>query len=317
MKKSNRVTSISNKSVKDDGHAILRYLKRRHAALLDAHRRTQRCFAIEGIHDLRVEIKKIRALLRLAEQIRPEFKSRPPIRKLRALFRAAGSLRDIDIEQKIILDKQGHFELSEIVNYLKAKEIKQRKKLAGACDILDRRDLSKSQSQLRQALRGTTVTDLREPMRAAVKKLADDIMALDNRKELTSDHLHSVRKLSKLMRYELDVWQRCFGETVMVKSIQRGLAAVYNKLGEWRDTLLTLALLDSYLKENAPESFFDRGSYMRFRRELRQKSRLLLGEYREAWIELLPKLKKINRLDAAKTKHSGRVLSVAAIERTG
>ncbi|MBP6723049.1 MAG: CHAD domain-containing protein, partial [Bacteroidia bacterium] len=57
----------------------------------------------DAIHDLRVATKKIRTVFRLVEFIAPDqFKTKKQIAGLRTLFRAAGVLRELQVDEGVL-----------------------------------------------------------------------------------------------------------------------------------------------------------------------------------------------------------------------
>lgn len=315
MKNISRSTSTSKQKPVVAENPILQYMERRHETLREAMRLTRRYFAIEGIHDLRVEIKKIRAILKLMEELKPGFESKPMLRKLRRLFRIAGDMRDIDIEQDIIQKEIIRLDLSELINFLKQQELSGRRKLKDVCDNFDKRILSRNLKQLRQSLGDGSVAALRGPMNLILKKHADDLIVVAGKNKPTNDDLHAIRKSSKSLRYEVDVWQHCFGTSRTTASIRNKLTAVYDNLGQWRDVMITVTTLDSFLKNKATMPLFDKNSYIRFRQVLEFQKQHLLSEFEKAWRTLLPELKKIDRLSQLKREHIGINKSVARMRK--
>ena len=95
-------------------------------------------FDPDGIHDLRVEIKQLRAFFRLIEWIAPKFSAKKNLRNFRKLFKAASDLRDIHVQQELTRKWAKDMEvfLSEYYNSLKQKELPARKKFLAADEIL-------------------------------------------------------------------------------------------------------------------------------------------------------------------------------------
>ena len=256
---------------------------------------TERYFAVEGIHDLRVEIKKIRALFRFIEQLKPSFESGPLLDKMRQLFRTAGKMRDIDIQQGIIQKEITRLDVSELINYLKHQELKGRPKLEKLCDDFDNHILMGNLKRMRAAMGNVSAAELQAPMRSILEKHAHDLIKVANKTRPTNDDLHTIRKSSKSLRYELDIWQHCYGGSPKITSLRNKLTTIFDHLGEWRDNMLTLSTLDSFLKNDAPPQLFDRTSYIKMRQKLRTQGQNLLKEYRKAWQLVYPELRNIGR----------------------
>ena len=91
MKKIKRSRSITKKANQTFAKSVERYAAKRAASLTNTIDRSTRYFAIEGIHDLRVEIKRIRALLELMKAILPSFKIEHELKAIRPLFKKQGN----------------------------------------------------------------------------------------------------------------------------------------------------------------------------------------------------------------------------------
>ena len=187
MKNINRNISTSKQEPARSENPIVEYLKRRHETLQDALQMTERYFAVEGIHDLRVEIKKIRALFRFIEQLKPSFESGPLLDKMRQLFRTAGKMRDIDIQQGIIQKEITRLDVSELINYLKHQELKGRPKLEKLCDDFDNHILMGNLKRMRAAMGNVSAAELQAPMRSILEKHAHDLIKVANKTRPTND----------------------------------------------------------------------------------------------------------------------------------
>ena len=58
-------------------------------------------FDVESIHELRVEIKRLRAFFHLIGHINPVFHPEQDLQKILGLFKSAGKIRDIHVQQNM------------------------------------------------------------------------------------------------------------------------------------------------------------------------------------------------------------------------
>ena len=82
---------------------LYKYYKEQYKVIDKNYHIAKENFDIEAIHDLRVGIKKIRALFKLVGNITPlGFKAKKHFVPIKNLFKAAGLLRDIQIQQVLL-----------------------------------------------------------------------------------------------------------------------------------------------------------------------------------------------------------------------
>ena len=82
----------------------------------------------DGIHDMRVEIKRLRAFFHLIQGVNPNFRTKPNLKKIQKLFKSAGTVRDIHVQLELVRKwmTKPDLELSEYYNFLKQKEVEVR-----------------------------------------------------------------------------------------------------------------------------------------------------------------------------------------------
>jgi CHAD domain-containing protein len=303
MKKSNPSTSISRREPRVAAREVEAYFDTRSAAFWGALATAQAYYAVEGIHELRVETKRLRALFKLIEYTAPSFAAKPSASLLKPLFRAAGELRDIDICQALTLVWLNRLDLREYFNFLKKNELRLREPFAVASGAISKTALAKSGAQIRSALSATYGDRIRKRIEKKIVKLTGKLLAALDRKGHSNDDLHSVRKAAKALRYTLDIWQQCYGKTRAAETASAHLKKVYGHLGEWHDTLLTLESVETFLKHQPRKSIADPAAYATFRTELRGQAKKLLGAYDRG---RQPLRQSLGRLDGHLSRRSTR-----------
>ncbi len=286
MRTSSQSRSTS-KPVRHKPHeTFLSYFDERCDKLRGAVDLARRYCAGEGIHDLRVEIKRLRVFYEIAHQLSSRFDSSAHRRELKKLFRAAGSLRDIDIEQSLIGPALPDYAVSEYFIHLKRRELKHRPAFLRASSAYRFRTLARARRELQRLLSEVTSEQLQLAIASTIKTSASQLREIGSKRRQTAETLHELRKRAKALRYRIDIEKLCCGSHAGAARITAQLKALYDCLGVWRDTKLTQNNLRRFRKKNAQLKFFDARAYGRFTRQLDERLASQLGSSRLAWSAL-------------------------------
>jgi CHAD domain-containing protein len=294
MKKSNRNISTSNRQTNPEARGIEAYFNAHNKALQNAILLARNYYAVEGIHELRVEIKRLRALYKLVEYMAPSFAAKQNASFLKPIFREAGKLRDIDINQATTLKYLKGHDLREYFNQLKQKELKLRTEFKKInFERLSKTNLTRSGSQIHLALSASTSESARRLMKKKIIKLTNKLYATTDLKKQSNDVLHSIRKASKTLRYLLDIYQQCYNNSKLAENAGNSLKNTYTYLGEWRDIVLTADSVTEFLEHKAARDLVDPAAYESFIADLNSKSRNLLISYNRSKIPLKKALRQL------------------------
>lgn len=272
MKKSSPSISTSKRSRKVTADKLLGYFDARHTAFLAALTAAKQHYAVEGVHQLRVEVKRLRAFYKLIERIAPSFASKPNAGPLRELYRAAGTLRDIDIFQAITVARLDRLDLREYFNHLKSVELEKRQRFDIVAVNFSESVLTGSRTKLRAALAASTDDQVRQRLNKRLRKLAAKLTKALERKQPGHEGLHAVRKLSKTLRYTLDVWILCHGKTPSSGTTAAKLKQTYTALGEWHDHVVALESLKRFLKSRSNRKLTSPNAYSAFSTALQKET---------------------------------------------
>ncbi len=206
----------------------------------------------ESVHQLRVSIKKFRAVSTLLEYLMPETgrENKQQLGKLRELFKLAGQLRDSQV-QLILFNyykTELHIEDTGFEYFLKKNETSAlRKFLAGfslfkkmvAGQPFHRLNLKKLEPNPAESLRPVASKLLEKRM----KKLRKAVQAADS-----DSMLHNARIQLKQIRYMLGILtsQDSFFEKYDVA--MAGLRVAEIQLGRWHDLVVFRETINKYLK---------------------------------------------------------------------
>jgi CHAD domain-containing protein len=218
-----------------------------------------------AIHELRVEIKKIRAFLDLIKGITPYFDLKKTYQPIKSLFKAAAPIRDAQVLQTMtreyISEVGLDVNLSEYFNILKQKEMSGRKEFLKFSKKFDMSVFRKTLYAVEKALAVLTKSDedkIRTYSKGYLQSLFNILDDLKNKSVLEEKDFHYIRILCKKTRYTLEILSDLFSPESF-ELMNNSLKLVHQPLGQWHDTDAAIALInavlsDDYLSEQLIES---------------------------------------------------------------
>jgi len=189
------------------------------------------------IHALRVAMKQVRTLLRLAEGI--DAATGAPggaVRRLLALFKAAGELREAQVSEALVanIDKLDPADGTAYLAHLKRQRIRASKLLHRALDEVHARDAEKLGKYFASVSTDHTHTQERRSARLYVDREMRKAVALV-RAGAQGDALHDVRKHLKNAWHTLRLLNEADTLTERQNALLQRLGSVQECLGEWHD----------------------------------------------------------------------------------
>lgn len=205
-------------------------------------------FSIEEIHDFRVQLKKVRAFIRLAST-RPSDPAELKIPcHLKSMYRYAGSLRNLQLQQQRILDFIEGKEINQPDQYLKIllnqeEEWKQKINESFNQNVLE--------SEEEMIIKTLSVKLGKTALKLYTQKKADELKNLLASPEHTDEELHQIRKILKDILYTLsytgDYFFSFFRDRLQTRE---EIESLTDLLGEFQDACTSLMLLlPDYIKE--------------------------------------------------------------------
>lgn len=249
---------------------------------------------VNGVHDMRVGIKRLRAYFNLIEWINPVFQAKQNSKPIRRLFKAAGKVRDIHVQQELLRrwTSELNLEMSEYYNFLKQKEMEERKRFA---DFAKKKfDIEVFQSiwtLIQNVLSFISVEYIQYKAEERFNAQLEELIQFKEKTNFLEDDYHAIRILSKETRYTLEVLQTCFPPKNNWAELNDTLRKVHQALGRWHDGDVALLFLDEFLRSYAGNSFFDRGSYARYKSNLEDDKVKRLSDFEQSWLDLLTLMK--------------------------
>lgn len=202
----------------------------------------------EDIHRFRVEVKKLRAFLRLLQDNETKIKLPRPLKEV---YRRAGKLRDLQLHHQTIRHIAADQELTALhskVNKKMAAAIKYMKK------AMSRSLLQKAQQKIEKKLPGYLSP-------SAIQLFYDKkIAAIPEHVpsgSMTDKQLHAIRKNLKDILYNAQLFEtdlsRRFPASQWNKEKEKHYTALADELGQFQDSCVALAQLRRSRRKAGPE----------------------------------------------------------------
>lgn len=153
-------------------------------------------YANEDYHRLRVEIKKLNALLNCLQFCSKKFKRKKYFKPFQKIFRQAGKIRELQLQESMLKKKPEH----SIEHYLSSLEKRIRrgqKKFASQVHKKSRKKIKKSFRKIEPFLTKMNDRKVAEFMQNERKK----IKRLMQQKSLATEDIHEIRKCLKVDYY--------------------------------------------------------------------------------------------------------------------
>ena len=245
-------------------------------------------FDVEGIHDMRVEIKRLRAFFNLIGHVNPVFKPKQNLKSIRRLFKSAGPARDIHVQQDLsrTVSSEGNLELSEFYNFLKEKEGNAREQFDRASKKFDFGVFKTNWTEMRHVLIYISAEYIQYKSEERLNSLIEELFQFREKQKLVQEDHHAIRILSKETRYTLEIIQTCFPQKGTMDKLNGALRSVHQALGKWHDYDIGLLFLEEFRKESAGISLFCADSYVQYENKLREQKEEMLKEFETRWTAL-------------------------------
>jgi hypothetical protein len=231
-------------------------------------------FAIQGVSDLCLEIKRIRELFTLVGHAAPPFAQDPDDSIFSRLLPKANALHEIDISQSIAMKWLPTLDLSEYFNCLKDRELRVRDLFLEAASDFPAAALAQTRLLVFSV---TAIEDNRlsfqKKVRRRLIRSADELVALAGGRELNSDLLRGVFEAAESFRFQTEAGAACLDKEILTDEISGPIEEVCSSLGEWNDLTMTIQSVDAFHLEATGSTLSDTAAYVNFRQVLLQQAK--------------------------------------------
>lgn len=248
---------------------------------------SSRHFGREAIHEMRVDIKRLRACLLLVDTILAQNRSEEILPRLKRLFKRAGNVRHYQLEMEITrrhMEDSG-LKLDWYYNLLKAEELRHRRRFADLCDDFDLSFVGRGVRKIGRTFDPIANDDTALLIRQHFEQLLRNLQAITLDSKSESAHFHAVRILSKQTRYVLEVLRKFRAGDNHLESLDKHLLGLHQALGAWHDFDVAVIDLECFHSSIPDHSEICSESYSRFLAALTTERDLQLELFRSRWID--------------------------------
>ncbi len=265
------------------------YYDNQHQKIRTSFELASKYFDVEGIHELRVEIKRQRAFFDLIEAINPNFHAHQNLQKIRKLFKAAGALRDLHIAQAAIRKwtQALSLQLSEYYNFLVQRESVVRPEFSAACKKFSFGVFKKNGEHIINLIQYLPADYAQFKTQQQFEGIIAQLIEFRSKTGLATEDYHKIRILAKAARYTLEIPQLCFVTNDRLNQLNGALQEVHQALGKWHDDEIVMQAFEAFTVDNSAPTWFDQQSYQIFPKKLRQEKTRLLRTFEAKWDKLM------------------------------
>lgn len=216
--------------------------------------------AIEGlepdaVHDLRVHLKRTRALFNLLEDLNPSFRAKKQFKPFRAISQATRELRDVQVQLDLLrkLSRRLRAEPGSFRRYLLDYE-------SAAAEVFRDSDtpdrltvLEGARSDLEETLNGLSGESASSRAEARFHGLKADTLELACRAVVDEQIMHELRTVAKQTHYTFEIASR-LGRLRTERRFVGRVKCMHGLLGDWHDREVAFIYLDRFLKKEGSRS---------------------------------------------------------------
>jgi CHAD domain-containing protein len=208
----------------------------------------------ESVHQLRVSIKRLKTVLQLTGQLSGNETDivAAKIKPLRKLFKIAGCLRDVQVQQKLIPEYEAALNLDferyrKFLDKLEKQFVKKFTSFIGKSKPIHR--LNAGREWIEKSLSVLTPDEIRDGAEQLLASRCSTVKQILAQKP-DDEKLHKIRILIKQMRYILSIMRRNnpdYPEKI-VKLADLNEPEIL--LGKWHDIVVGIAYLKDFIEKN-------------------------------------------------------------------
>jgi CHAD domain-containing protein len=229
---------------------LINYFEKQQQLFTEYYNESRRYYTINSVHEMRLCMKRLRALFLFFEALEPDvISTKIMLSSFRKLFKLAGHIRDIQIQKKLALhlEKEMDASYSEYIHYLNKNEKKAikafEKKMHGY-------EPEKDFAMLRNVISETLSTYPSDNISLRGQQIIFDKFTLVKKMthvKLNTAQLHSVRTKLKQIAYLLKIWKGHDNVTQIIPVERIHLQFVEIKLGQWHDYVVAQTFIKNFI----------------------------------------------------------------------
>lgn len=234
-------------------------------------------FNMEAIHKMRTSTKRLRALFILMEFLsEKKFKARKQLKKIRTLFRYAGHIREIQIEQQLVLDLQEPMQQQypEYMEYLRRREHREIARFLKHLPAHESRQKILDDETILAAFDALEQDGIRERAAQFLAFKEKRITKLIS-KPASNKRIHANRTHLKQLYYLYEILTDLTGSSTVLGLTNERIREIEQFFGDWHDLVNSPVYMNAFFKTN---NFNDEKKYLELKRKIAEKRKAMRRE---------------------------------------
>ncbi len=178
-----------------------------------------------------------------------KFKAKKQLKKIRILFKYAGKIREIQIEQLIVweFEKKLNENYSDYLEYLLRKEHIEIARFLKHLPEIDRRESILNHEEILAAIESINPEKLHKKANKFINSKTKSLQELIN-KPSSNNTIHRSRTILKQLYYLYDVLTQVSGNKDIINLPLEKIRELEQKIGRWHDLVNSPIYLNAFLK---------------------------------------------------------------------
>lgn len=234
-------------------------------------------FNMEAIHKMRTSTKRLRALFILIEFLSAgQFKAGKQLRKIRTLFKYAGRIREIQIEEQLVIEMQPLLgeDFPEYLEYLRSREHREISRFLAHLPSQAARGTILDDAALNNVLDGLEQDTLKKHAGAFIQrktvKIGNNIA-----RPASNKSIHVNRTHLKQLYYLYDILTGLSGDPLLLGLTNERLRAIEQYFGEWHDLVNSPVYMNAFFNT---KKFRGEKKYSILKKAIADKRKLMRKE---------------------------------------
>lgn len=223
------------------GKKLKKFFRKRNKKIDQLFKKNARTFSISDFHELRVEIKKIKALFTFIDFCSPHFKWKPSFKPYKIIFAKAGNVRELQLEEKELGNNSARNLLKDYLLHLRKLKIQAQKDFFENITADLKESIENSFDKIKPFLSKTN----KKKASIYLEKKGRQIEKLSGKKILKTNKLHEFRKHLKTFGYTRTMLDKNLPDKKLNRSEN-----FQELLGKWHDKEIINSHLEKVIKSN-------------------------------------------------------------------
>lgn len=210
----------------------------------------------DGVHDLRVALKRLKAFFNLIEALNNNFTAKKEFKKFRRIAKRTAMIRDSQVQQKLVMEAEKNTgrSVDDYREFLREQEKKGIEIFLQFAKKNTLYALQRTEKDIRKSTANISHISATTKAEGTFYNLRNNMLLLSSEEDLRQEVLHKVRILSKETHYTFEIVNTCFDLFIdEFDMFTKAIKKVHQALGKWHDYDVALEFYEAYLKQNGSE----------------------------------------------------------------